>query len=136
MARSAFVAPVTKQIFLPGDWSEEWIEVKEKLSYGEEQRLASASLTSVQLAPGRTADDATQIGLDMEKHAIERIALYVTEWSLKDHTGRVLPVTKQNIKNLDPSVAEMITSILDDHVREVEVKESPRTLSVVPDMSQ
>ena len=132
MGRSAFIGPDTKQVNLTGEWENEWVEVKKKLTFGEEQRLASASLTSVHLAQGRTSEDDTEIGLDMERHAIMRIYLWVTEWSLQDHTGRVLPVTLQNIKNLDPDVAQNINDVLDAHAKAVEGNEQPRTHSVVP----
>lgn len=114
MPRNAFVDPDTVQLPLSeGDW----IEVKQRLTYGEQQRLSSASLTSVRIQAGRTDD--TEIKLDMQRHAIERIFVWVTEWSFRDKSGKAVKVTRQAIENLREDVADEINTALDEYIEKI-----------------
>lgn len=113
---SCFVLPDTKRLDLGDDL---WVEVKETLTYGEEQRLASISLTTVNFAANREEGE-TEIGLDMQRHAIERLVTWVVDWNFSDHTGKTVPVSRTAIQNLHPAIAKRLTDALDAHVAEVE----------------
>lgn len=122
MPRDAFVDPNTIVLNLTeGDW----IEVKERLTYGEQQRLASASLTSVQIKAGRSADADTEINLDMQRHAIERIRTWVVDWSFRDKNGKQVKITQKTIENLKPDIADEINAKLDEYIELIEAGGSP-----------
>jgi hypothetical protein len=109
-----FVSAETKQLKLdefgyPG----QWIEVKERLTYGEEKFLASSSMT------GMTTGLNSQINLDWKRHAIMRIVTWVTEWSLTQG-GKRVKVSIDTVEALNPRVADAIDKCLDAYVEELE----------------
>ncbi len=112
MGRNRFTRLATRQIMITdGDW----IEVKEGLTYGEQQYLANASLTSVHFKPGQEAEQGSEIGLDMKRHAMLRIFVWVTDWSFNTENGKRTQVTMPNIEALDPDTAQEINDALDTH---------------------
>lgn len=122
MPRYRFVDPTSghKIDLSDGDW----IVVKERLSYGEEIHLSNSSLTSVHFNPDQPTGHS-EVGLDMKRMLLLRIATWVTDWSFIDKRGNQTEVTMANIEALDPDTAREITEALDVHVRLSEMGKLP-----------
>jgi hypothetical protein len=129
--RNFFVVPseVDLPIF-PDEGGNYYVTVKERLSYGEQKLLESASLTSLHYN-ANNVEGESEIGLDFHRHAMLRLMTWITDWNLTDHTGKTLPVSKSAIQNLDPAVAEEIIRVLDEHVLALEKKDKTPTIALV-----
>lgn len=110
MARSRFVAPTTARLGLTdGDW----VEIKERLSFGETQALTAATLAqSGNLAGG----EAPTLQLDLAGYKVERLCAYLIDWSFRDADGRAVDVSRAAIMALDPATADEIDAALDAHL--------------------
>lgn len=117
MSRNWFVVPETVRLDLPGGG---WIEVKERLTYGEEQRLTGAALTNVI----QGTDEQPEVGIDLERYNILRLFIWVVDWSPRDGEGNPMPVSKEAISALDPVVAEEIDDALTAHVKRLEASKN------------
>lgn len=126
--RNAFVVPNTVRLPLPGDESE-WIEVKERLTYGEEQKLATASFTSVKYSQSKADDGDSEIGLDMKRHALHRIHTWVVDWNLEGENGKRVDLSMAAIENLHPDVADEINAVLDEHIKAQEGKAAGKAIA-------
>lgn len=89
----------------------DWVEVKPRLSYGEQQRLNSAVLRSVR---GERGDN--EVGIDYARFNILRLETWLVEWSLRDTKDKPVPVSRAAIENLDPDTAEEIDRALAEHI--------------------
>jgi hypothetical protein len=115
MARNRFVSLATvRKELSDGDW----VEFKERLSYGEQQRLAGGAL-------GRATgmfEGKPEVALDMAHYQIKRFAIWVVDWSFVDAKGRHVDVTEDAIANLDPDTAEEIDAALTAHIDAMEAE--------------
>ncbi len=99
--RSRFVTPATvRRELSDGDW----IDIKERLTYGEQQTLANAGLTGTRF--GGTMQ------VDFARVPLVRIGMWVTDWSLVDENGKNVPVSQDAIAALDPETAHEILAEL------------------------
>ncbi len=108
MGRMRFVQPLTVTLELSdGDT----IEVKQRLTYGEEQQLANASIIG-------TVNDAMKpdIKLDMSRYGMRRMAMWLVDWSFVGPDGKVMPITEQTLASLDSDTAKEIDDALDAHI--------------------
>jgi hypothetical protein len=113
---SPFVKPTTVRLRLSED---RWIEAKERLNFGELQALNSAGLTRVGgVFPNGSGAAADDVGLDvdMARWMVERIAVWLVDWSFRDDDDRPVRVSRDAIRSLDPAVAQEIQDALDAHV--------------------
>ena len=102
MGRSRFVIPNTVRLELSeGDW----IEVKERLTYGEQQALAGASLDK--MTPG-----STDIAINLQRYDIMRLDTWIVRWSFCDANGKAVKKTRDAIAALDPATAKEINDAL------------------------
>ena len=112
MTKHRFVTAATVRLELSeGDW----IEVKERLSYGEQQRLTG-------MAVGRAGDGG--IHLDYARYEIERLATWLVDWSFRDDQDKPVALSKKAIENLDPDTADEIDAALNAHI---EARGNPQT---------
>lgn len=110
MARNRFVVPGTVRLDISdGDW----IEVRERLDFGETQALTAAMLSQTGTLTGGEAPTVT---LDMAGYKVERMAVYVVEWSFRDANDRPVEVSRATIKSLDVDTANEIDAALDAHI--------------------
>lgn len=121
---SFFVAPATIRLTLPED---QWIEVKERLTFGEQQALNTAGLTRLNAPTDGASSDELGMGLDMARWMVERIAVWLVDWSFRDADDKPVAVSRDAIRALDPDWAQAIQDALDAHVRAVEEKKATRT---------
>lgn len=89
-----------------------WIEVKERLTYGEEQRLAGAGLNI-----SRNSDE---MSVDFVRLNTTRLLTWITDWSFKGPNGKTAKVTRDVIETLNPKVVDILDTALADHMARVE----------------
>lgn len=107
MGRNRFVTPETVTLELSdGDW----IEVKERLTYGEHKGLTASALS-------RTGVLGKDMGVDIDFQAYElsRLEMWLVDWSLCDAAGKRVPVSREAISALDVDTAEEIEEALKQH---------------------
>lgn len=104
MARkNRFVTPNTVRLELSDD---DWIEIKERLTYGEQQALGNSALVGTR---------AGGFEVDFARVPQIRMATWITDWSFANADGKSIPVSPAAIANLDPETAEEIISALNDY---------------------
>ena len=120
MARNRFVVPNTVRVELSdGDW----VELKDRLTYGEQQRLASSALTRMTNSGGADAG----IELDFEKHSLMRMETWLVDWSFVGLNGKPVSITRAAIAALDPDTAAEIDAAITKHVEEIEAAKNAVT---------
>lgn len=92
----------------------DWIEVKTALNYGESKRVLGAGL-NLDIGGGGIASD-----LNLEAYKIQRIATWVTAWSLRNDAGAPERLTPENIARLSPETGVEIDAVLDAHILRLE----------------
>jgi hypothetical protein len=110
--RNRFVSPDVKRLPLSDD---DWIEVKERLTYKERQQLSGAMFRSV-----KGAADDQEMGVDFARYAILRLKTWLVDWSFRDKEDKPVPLSSAAIENLDPADADEIGEALDKHIAELE----------------
>jgi hypothetical protein len=107
-----FVTPDTRRLELSeGDW----IEVKEQLTYAEQQRLSGAMLRTVKTAAGDN-----EMGVDFARYAVLRLQMYLTDWSFKGEDDKPVALSPAAIENLSQEAAEEINGAIDTYLQERE----------------
>jgi len=125
--RNRFVTPATIRIDLTdGDW----IEVKERLTYAEQKRLAGQTFRPVvntaDLTPTQDSESrGTDMELDLEWYSILRIKLWVVAWSFVDAAGNPVRPTMDAIRALDSETGDEIEEALNEHVEAMNSQKNP-----------
>lgn len=120
MSRNRFVSPESVRLDISdGDW----IEVKRQLTYQEEQELIGSVIASMR--PGKELK--LESGPDYARAQIERLALWLLDWSFRDGSDRPVPVNRDAIGVLDPDTAREIDAALDRHLGAMAEAKKART---------
>ena len=107
--KSRFVRPETVNLDLSdGDW----IEVKSRLTYGEQQSFAMGHL--------RYDSKTERVEADLTESNIKRFATWIVDWSFVDEDGKLVAVSKSAIANLDPEAADEIDKALSAYIEQLE----------------
>ena len=115
-----FVEPNTVRLELSDG---EWVEVKEELNYGEEQRIANSAITRYQEASAPTP----RIEIDYERHQIVRFLTWLTDWSNRGKDGKTVKITEDSIRALRPVMAAEIDTALTAHIEALEAAKNAPT---------
>jgi len=119
MGRDRFVTAETVKLDLSdGDW----IIVKKRLTYEEQQRYATAGFRTV-IADKKRADDEAEITVDFAQTAIMRLAVWISEWSFT-RNGKAVPVTRSAIGALDADTVIEIDDALTKHIEAIEAEKN------------
>lgn len=117
MGKNRFVTPDTARVELSdGDW----IEIKERLTYGEQQRLAGGALTRMSGTGYGAAID-----LDFERYNLLRMETWLVDWSFVGANGKPVKLSRAAIAALDPETAAEIDAALTKHIEEIEAAKNP-----------
>ena len=102
----------------------DWVLVHAELTYGQQRRLASAGLTGV---PGALAAEGAgqQLTVDWAAYHLERLAVWVMDWSFVDADGQPVRVGREAIESLHPDTAAEIDAALDAHIEALAAKKAP-----------
>jgi hypothetical protein len=99
----------------------DWVLVRAELTYGQQRRLAGAALTGVSAG----AQAAEHLKVDLAAYDLERLAVWVMDWSLVDADGQAVVVSREAIEALHPDTAGEINTALDAHIEALEAKKAP-----------
>jgi hypothetical protein len=123
MARPRVIKGATRRLDLSDD---DWIEVRERLTYGQQVTLNASVLVGVQAksetinAPGGLKDanseEEVTARLDQARWSIERIMAWVVDWSIIDEDGQRVRLTRDAVRALDPETGEEIQEALNKHI--------------------
>jgi len=95
----------------------DWIEVRNQLGYGEQQRLAGSVLGNVFMKDIDTG--SAKVTIDLEKHNVERLFAWVVDWSFRDNQGKKVKVSRSSIARLLPDMVEEIDAALTLHMSDM-----------------
>lgn len=127
MGKNRFVDPSEPSVHLElsdGDW----IDVKPRLSKGDELRLEGAAVGGL-----RTVDLQTPVSRDAEgvemrfdnvQFAVTRFLVWIVDWSLTDARGKSVRLTRESLLALDPDFAREIDQALDRHIAAITEKKA------------
>lgn len=115
--RRFFVKPVVVRRELDADGN--WIELKERLTYEEFNRMASSGLIGVKGQPDVDGMAPTRsVEIDMAQFNIAKILMWVVDWGGPGFTSeddRPVGYTPSAVRALDPTVGDLIISAIDAH---------------------
>jgi hypothetical protein len=120
-----FVVPDTTTIQLSGG---DWIEIKNELTYGEQEDLNSAGLRSMR----RPEDGEAEITLQWNQFNTAKIAMWLADWSFRDEKDRPVQINRENIRNLTNETAQEILAAIEEHQANIEAKKggTPTSLTL------
>jgi hypothetical protein len=116
MSRNRGVNPndvVTLQLPDEGDW----IEVRRRLTSGEERMIQRLTAKGYQRSDSDGGDSQIRVDLDVTKFASVRAAQYLTNWNLRNYKGEPIPLPANF--SLEKRAA-IIESLDEDTVREID----------------
>jgi hypothetical protein len=91
----------------------DWIDVRDRITYGAKQRLDSVSIRSMV-----QGDGPAKIDLDMSTFRIERMVAYIVGWSARKPDGSPVKPDRDSFAALSEQAAEEINEALDRHIEE------------------
>lgn len=102
----------------------DWIEVRMRLTSGEERMIQRMTAKGYQRADSDGGDSQIRVDLDVTKFASVRAAQYITNWSLRDFKGTPIPLPAnfslerraQIVEGLDEDTVQEIDSAISAHV--------------------
>jgi len=112
MGKLRFVQPEPVRLTLSdGDW----VEVKKRLSVGEERAAFQQIVGEVNQATGWRRPNVEMVG-------IAEMVAYIVDWSFRDANDKPVKVSVDAIKQLDPATFSEIEKALEVHVAAVEAQ--------------
>jgi len=101
----------------------DWVEIKEKLTYGEQKRLETGAMGKM------TASSATDpgISLDFERYNLMRLYTWLVAWSFVDEGGKRVKISLDAIAALDTETAQEIDDVLTAHIEALEEAKNAET---------
>jgi hypothetical protein len=112
MGRNRFVQPEIVRLELSdGDW----VDVKKRLTVGEERAAFQAIVGEVNQATGWRRPNVEMVG-------IAEMVAYIVRWSFRDAQDLPVPVSVTAIKQLDAVSFNEIEKALEAHVAAVEAE--------------
>jgi hypothetical protein len=115
-----FVRPETVRLHLSEG---HWIEIKERLPFGEAERLRGMNFqlraSSDSFGKGAGQDD---LRIDMSAYKLARMEAYIVDWSARDEQDKPVRVSRDALAALDQESADEIEQALDSHIEELAKK--------------
>jgi hypothetical protein len=105
-----FVKPGVARLDLPDLGEGQWIEIKEQITYAEQQRLFGSMIRTM-----KTSQGENEMGVDLARSSILKLVTWVVDWSARDEDDKPVPLTPDAIENLTPDVAKVIEDAIDAH---------------------
>lgn len=94
MSRNRFTVAEPHRIHLSED---EWIDVKKDLSNGDSKKLEAAGLDKPVSVDGKIIRP-----IDWERYEIERAAIFLIDWNLRDGNNKEIPIKRKD-GSIDPA---------------------------------
>src|SRR5262245_3510955 len=108
--RCRFVQPEIVRLHLTDD---DWIEVKKRLSVGEERAAFQAVVGEINPTSGWRRPNVEMVG-------IAEMQAYIVAWSFRDAQDRPVTVSVDAIKQLDSATFREIEQAIEQHVATIE----------------
>ena len=125
MGRSKFVGTGVVRIDLSDD---EWIEVKQELSYGEQKHLAGNALVGSFDGKGDPAVD-----FDLEEFTLSKVLVWLADWSFTDEQGNKVRVSRDALGALRGEVGDEVEAAIDKHAAAIAAeREAAKNLKAQP----
>ena len=125
MGRNRFVEPESLRV----DISEgDWVEIKVRLTAGEQKRLQSSAITH--LAKDDAHPDEGQFTLNIPAMAVARILTWLVDWSFKDKNGRTAPLTRESVEALDVDTFEELEAVVTAHIKRQDEEKKLTTIKM------
>ncbi len=115
MGRCRFVTPEVVRLQLADS---DWIDVKKRLTVGEERAAFQQIVGEVNTQGWRRPN--------MEMMGIAEMAAYIVQWSLVDAAGKPVPVSVGAIQSMHSSSFDEISAAIATHVAAMDVEEQQR----------
>lgn len=107
----------------------DWVLVRAELTFGQQRHLAAAGLTGYDA----TALAGERLRVDVAAFEIEKLCVWVLDWSFADGDGNHVVVSRTSIEGLTPETAAEIDAALEAHLgAEAEKKAAGATGSPRP----
>lgn len=91
---------------------EDWVDIKRRMSYGDQQKLVAAYMQlQQQLKPGQVKN-IPDVEVDLQTGNIMLLLINIKAWSLKDKDGKIAPVNEEYVRQLDISTANKIVEAI------------------------
>jgi hypothetical protein len=103
--KSKFVRPEIVRLPLSNN---DWMEVKKRLSLGEQRAVFNTIVGEVNQQGWRRPN--------VEMMGIAELLAYLVAWSLRDDEDRPVPISAEAIKALDPEAYEELDAALAAHI--------------------
>jgi hypothetical protein len=87
----------------PKTGKEYWVDIKQKMTYGDQQKLAAHYVSMQSFKPG----SKPILSMDLEGGNIMLLLINIKDWNL-ELDGKKVPVALTTIQQLDPDVADKI----------------------------
>ena len=113
---SPFVVAGTTELQLSDG---EWIEVKEQLSFGEQEDLNTAGLKTMKTVAGET-----EVSLEWSQFNTAKILMWVVDWSFRLPNGHKADINMKTVRNLRDDVAKEILLAIENYQTTVAEKNS------------
>jgi len=113
--RCWFVTPEVVRLPLS---DHQWIDVKKRLTVGEERAAFQQIVGEVNTQGWRRPN--------MEMMGIAEMAAYIVNWSLVDQGGKPVPVSVGAIQSMDGAGFREIETALEGHIKAMEAEETVR----------
>lgn len=113
MGRNRFIASGVKRFDLTdGDW----VEIKELLNTGETKAVESAGEDKPVIVRDPDGRDKVMERIDWKRYSIERMFVYLTDWSFKDANGKPVKITLESLAALEPESFSEIEAHIIAHI--------------------
>jgi hypothetical protein len=101
----------------------DWILVRSELTYAQQRRLAAAGLSGV---PDVLAEplQGRQLSVDLAAYDLERLVMWLMDWSFTDEDGQHVNVSREAIEQLTPETGEEINMVLSQYISESSAKKA------------
>lgn len=109
MSRNRFVTNETVRLQLSDD---DWIEIKKELNVMERKKLEGSPMSGAHQDTSSGDPNAVEMSISWDRYFLQKLTLYIVEWSLLDEGGKHVKVTRSAIENLrDEDADEMMDAI-------------------------
>lgn len=102
----------------------DWVLVRAELTYGQQRRLAGAGLSGVPEALAEQGQGHS-LSVDLAAYDLERLAVWLLDWSFTDSDGDRVLVSREAIEQLHPDTAAELNAALDAHIEAAAAKKDP-----------
>lgn len=116
MSESFQVPDVTRIPLSPSEqWGEEWVEVKNGLTAGEDRQMTALAYIPVELPSGKVVERR-----DLSQWEFLRDMLWLLAWHIHDPEGKTVPLSMAALKALTPERFTEMDDLIYAHIVKAE----------------